>query len=278
MLSFYDSKDPNIIKFGQNKTSPAQFKKLLLAREPRVTQIPNGRYAGIIATEIRLSYSPLLTYPYDLPSSICDKMDLIYSIEDLVKFVENRQPKLVWLRGGEALFKWDDIKYLIRELENKQYSVIVDTCGIINPFQVTADVFPHAEAPTSIRLIPQLNNDVVKEGEYFHYYKQLVNETSRMINDIYTFSLVDMELIFEVPSFSSTKEEEIWFAKAIQYLDDVNIKEGNILIPEKIIFVPREDCKLVYNSFYEMVGKYLINMDRRITSIEYNYERLRHGV
>ena len=110
--SLYDRKNENgLFVIQKNKDLEPKDKQLILAETPHVKVMPYGIYAGAPVASIRLSFSPLLSFPKDFPDS---KSDLdsngnrkgVKTVEELTDWAKKRQTNLVFIQGGEAFYKY----------------------------------------------------------------------------------------------------------------------------------------------------------------------------
>jgi hypothetical protein len=179
--SIYDIENPGedgLIVIQENKSRFTHQKELILNQPPWVSQVPYGIRMGQHCIFIQLSYSPLKGFPYENERSRNDWDDNpVMTIGDLVHFCKNRAPNLVYIIGGEPMFKWDDEVALLCSAIHKETKkqVFVETSGVILPncFEKSVDT---SFFPSHVILKPQIFEPVPshESGGYFqHIYKTL---------------------------------------------------------------------------------------------------------
>lgn len=279
--SIYDIKNPEedkLIVIPGNKDKLPSDKELILTSLPFVDTIPYGVYAGTHCIYIRVSYSPLKKFPYDNEHSRYDwETNPTMTIGKLVEFCSNKIPNIVYIVGGEPMFKWDDeIKYLCEQLKLLGKLVFVETSGVIFPNlfenismatdKITGDLMPTGEwvktlsrMPSHVIIKPQIF-DAVPDDETGGYFQHLY-KTLRMWRDLEMFSInwhFDIDMDQEEEMIYLEIRKTIEFMKTL--FEDINEDFNG----ERVVFVPKinryrtrhiED----YKELHEVIGKFIIN-------------------
>jgi organic radical activating enzyme len=256
--SLYDRVNQDgLLVLPENKTRAPLEKKLFLAEPVHVDRIGYGYFIGEWATVVRLSYSPLIGYPYEHPFSRIDVFDQHYSIEFILSQIKNKQPKNVFLCGGEPLYKYEDeVKFLTSEIGYLDYNLIVETCGLYVPENINT----FYKAFTYIRV--QIDSTkVVQEKESGGYAQHIRNQ----INDWVVKNSHNIEFICHIDckNYDTCKQEIV---NHILFFEDIR-PNGNEL---RICFVPKEWSKLHishYRILEQVVSTFLLNFYRSKTKV-----------
>jgi organic radical activating enzyme len=135
--SIYEIENPlaqGLIIIPENKDREPLEKELILNAPPWVGVVPYGPRAGEHCINIKLSYSPLEGFPYDSGDWRDNERSPRMAIGELIKYCSNKAPRLVYITGGEPMYKWDDeVKWLCEELKRAEKEVYVESCGVIFP-------------------------------------------------------------------------------------------------------------------------------------------------
>jgi hypothetical protein len=267
--SIYDVQHEGMIVIHANKDRPIHEKVLILANEPQIKTFPYGYYAGQFYCEIKLSFSPLDNFPYEDKESRADREKTPrMTIPEICQWVDDHQPNLVLIRGGEALYKYDDeVKHLVACLNNADKTVVVETSGVIFPdvfeklCEGDLDFWDTNEnlMPDLLMIHPQIFDAVPEEER--GGYRQHLKANVEMWKTMRAIGGPGIEWVFDIDGEKNIKEQ---VAQCFEVMKDWRMDN------EIVIFSPMYD-DMNYREICFAVGQFLLNLPKTSLSVQVNH-------
>lgn len=289
-----DLQDEGLILIHENKGAAPGDKKIRLVRDPWVSLVPWGNCAGVMAVFVQVSFSPLNGFYHgDDEHSVRDDASFpVYTVKEIVQKIRNKQPAIVYLCGGDPMFKWDDeTRHLVLALEKEEPNVpvIIDTSGVVFPdsFQNILEE-PTEEDPledfvpnniVEIIVRPQVIGMPVPEGEVGGYFQWLPDVLKKWL--MFGVYWTRVNFVFEISEPNLVAD----IAQVIAFLQDLyeDENDGMLLNFDKqvIVFTLKDGdeytdeeymayCKDLANT----VGKMLLNLPNAAVTVQPNHSYL----
>jgi len=249
-----DLADDGLILIQENKERKPLEKEIILVKEPWVGVMPYGPFAGEHAVWIQVSFSPLESFPYDDKQSRRDRPDAPHwPIQRIVDYVARKMPYVVYIIGGDPMFKWDaELKHLCYEIHKLSKKVVVETSGIIFPnvyedFLIAQEngdeqrfdelLDTQAQQIADYHIIkPQLFGAVPdnETGGYFQYLPDMLERWKR-------FAIADRHWHFDINMDELDEEVMDQLIKITVFMRDLFEPQKNEFWGEAFVFTPMVD-------------------------------------
>lgn len=251
MTSYYDSKNEGLIKLETNKDATPDQIEFLLNKPIYTDIIPNGFFAGSWASVIELTYSPI-NYPLNDPAIRVDKLDHKTTLSDIIKDLKNRQPKCVWIKGGDPIFKYEDLRWLVERLWKEELHTIIEAPGCSFSTYLDYEEEGDVYQPDLIRLMIPLYKGVVNSPEEYRWFiKHLKDQVNKFTRRIHSFDKYKAEIIFKIDDAQDMEDQIV---RAFDFLSDVEKKDR-----ASIIFTLDSSSNTYFPRLRNILSTYLIN-------------------
>ena len=247
-IPLHERSSEGLIVIPENQERSPLEKEIQLVKAPKVQVVPTGEHAGEYAVGIQVSFSPVDTFGD--PAGISDDINgLRMTVEEIVAAAKKKLPCLVYLCGGDPMYKWDEeIRHLALGLVEEDFEVIVETSGVTFPdtYIETSDHmwFYHVIKPQLFDAVPE-----DEQGGYMQYLRLALSKWIDL--DFEGHWQFDVEVW---PHNLTTTEEQL--VKIVLFMTEIY---DECTSDQPLIFCPVKRDQEHYTLLKNMVGKFLPN-------------------